>query len=193
MKRLVPIFIVLCIIATGCNNQPVLENQQPGQTEGKQAMEPTICERHAFTVMGTSTRMSPSEETGENYTKIWSDFERYNEQLKQLSIDRKYYGVTFPTQQQNLIDYVTAMAVPDRSEPVAEGLVVRTVPAAQYAVFECPVEKIGRTYQYIMGQWLPASQYSINPSAASFEEYPPEGQGDLPVCIYIPVSEKPGQ
>jgi len=192
MRQLIPISIVLCIIAAGCNNQPVLENQQPYRAEGEQAMEPTICERQAFTIMGTSTCMSPSEETGENYAKIWSDFERYNEQLKQLSIDDKYYGVTFPTQQQNLIDYVTAMAVPDRSEPLAEGLVVRTVPAAQYAVFECPVEKIGQTYQYIMGEWLSTSAYRINPSAASFEEYPPEGQ-DLPVCIYIPVSKKAGQ
>jgi predicted transcriptional regulator YdeE len=192
MKRLTPIFILLCIIITGCNNQPVLENQQLSQTEGGEGLEPTIRERQAFTVMGTSTRMSPSQETGENYAKIWSDFEQYNEQLKQFSIDGKYYGVTFPTHQQNLIDYVTAMAVPDRSEPVNEGLVVRTVPTAQYAVFECPVEKIGQTYQYIMNKWLPASQYRINTSAASFEEYPPEGQ-DLPVCIYIPVTEKPGQ
>jgi predicted transcriptional regulator YdeE len=192
MERLIPIFILLCIIAAGCNNQPVLENQQLSRTEGKQAMEPTIRRRQAFTVMGTSARMSPSEETGENYAKIWSDFEQYNEQLKQLSIDGKYYGVTFPTHQQNLFDYVTAMAVPDGSEPIDEGLVVRTVPAAQYAIFECPVEKIGQTYQYIMGQWLPASPYRITPSAASFEEYPPEGQ-DLPVCIYIPVSKKAGQ
>jgi predicted transcriptional regulator YdeE len=192
MERLTLIFILLCVIAVGCNNQPVWENQQPCRAEGEKGMGPTLCERKSFAVMGTSTRMSMAEETGENYAKIWSDFEQYNEQLKQLSIDGKYYGVTFPTQQQNIIDYVTAMAVPDRSEPLNEGLVVRTVPAAQYAVFECPVEKIGQTYQYIMGQWLPASPYRINPSAASFEEYPPEGQ-NLPVCIYIPVTERPGQ
>jgi predicted transcriptional regulator YdeE len=193
MRQLIPIFIVLGIIAAGCENRPVGGNLQPCRAKGEQGMRPTLCELEAFTVMGTSTRMSPSEETGENYAKIWAEFERYNEQLKKISIDRKYYGVTFATGQQNSVDYVTAMAVPDGTAPADEGLVVRTVPAARYAVFKCPVEKIGQTYQYIMSEWLPASQYRINPSAASFEEYPPEGQVDLPVCIYIPVSEKFGQ
>lgn len=139
--------------------------------------------------MGTSCRMTPSEETGENYSKIWSDFERYNERLRQISSDKKYYGATFNTQQPGQVDYVTAMAVPDSTAAIDQGLVVRTVPAARYAVFECPVEKIGQTYQYIMSRWLPASPYKVSSTAASFEEYPPEGQ-DGPVYIYIPVAKK---
>jgi predicted transcriptional regulator YdeE len=187
MKRLVTAFIALCIMSAGCGNQTVAEKQPAALTEG--VKPPTMCNREAFTIMGTSCRMTPSEETGDNYAKIWSDFEGYNEQLKQISTDKKYYGATFNTHQPGLVDYVTAMAVPNGTETIDGGLVVRKVHAAQYAVFECPVEKIGQTYQYIMSQWLPASPYTISPSAPSFEEYPPEGQ-DAPVCIYIHVTEK---
>ena len=187
MKRLLMAFIVLFVIETGCGNQPTAENKPMVLTEG--VKPPTMCDRAAFTIMGTSCRMTPSEETGENYAKIWSDFERYNEQLKQISTDKKYYGATFNTQQTGQIDYVTAMVVPEGTEAIDQGLVVRKVPAAQYAVFECPVEKIGQMYQYIMSEWLPTSPYTMSFTAPSFEEYPPEGQDD-PVCIYIPVTKK---
>ena len=189
MKRLLTALIVLFVIATGCGNQRAVKNQLTVLTE--EVKPPTMRDRAAFTIMGTSCRMTPSEETGENYAKIWSDFEQYNEQLKQISTDKKYYGATFNTQQTGQIDYVTAMVVPDGTEPIDQGLVVRKIPAAQYTVFECPVEQIGQTYQYIMSQWLPASPYSISSNTPSFEEYPPEGQ-DGPVCIYIPVTKKDG-
>jgi predicted transcriptional regulator YdeE len=179
--------VMLCIVTAGCNNPP---NKQSGQTEGIHSMEPTICEREAFTVMGTSTRMSTNEESGDKYAKIWSEFERYNEQLKKISTNQKYYGLSFITKQQDLMDYITGMAVPDGTAPTSEALVVRTIPTAQYAVFKCPIEKIGQTYRYIFGKWLPNSPYKPNPIAPSFEEYPPEGQEKLPVCIHIPVTKK---
>jgi predicted transcriptional regulator YdeE len=183
----------LCAITACCDNKPQRQNQKLSQTEGERSMEPTICKRHNFTVMGISNRMSISEESGENYAKIWADFERYNEPLKKISIDKKYYGVTFATDKLDLVDYVVGMAVSDKTNPLDEGLVVRPVPAAEYAVFECTVQNIGQTYQYIINKWLPASPYEISSKAASFEEYPPEGQDKFPVRIHIPVSKKAGQ
>jgi AraC family transcriptional regulator len=186
-KPFFAILATLCVVTAGCNNQP---NQQPDQTEGGQIMEPTICEREAFTVMGTSTTISTREESSDKYAKIWSEFERYNEQLKKISTNQKYYGLSFATKQQDFIDYVVGMAVPDETAPTGEELVVRTIPAARYAVFKCPVEKIGQTYQCIFGKWLPNSPYKISPIAPAFEEYPPEGQEKLPIYIHIPVSKK---
>ena len=176
--------VMLCIVTSGCNNQPKQANQ------GEQSMEPVICEREAFTVMGTSTRIPTREESSDKYAKIWSEFERYNEQLKKISTNQKYYGVSFAAKQQDFIDYVVGMAVPYGTAPTSEGLVVRTIPTAQYAVFECPIEKIGQTYQYIFGKWLPNSPYKISPLAPAFEEYPPEGQEKLPIYIHVPVSKK---
>jgi AraC family transcriptional regulator len=185
-KRLFAILTTLLVATSGCNNQPKQANQ------GEHSMEPVICEREAFTVMGTSNRIPTREESSDKYAKIWSEFERYNEQLKKISTNQKYYGLSFATKQQDLIDYVVGMAVPDGTAPMGEGLVVRTIPAAQYAVFKCPTEKIGQTYQYIFGKWLPNSPYKISPNVPAFEEYPPEGQEKLPVSIYIPISKKTG-
>jgi predicted transcriptional regulator YdeE len=204
-QKIVILAIFVVVVATGIYlfwprdnevteiSQPVpapQEQNQPVQAT-EDIHEPAMCNREAFTLMGTACRMTPSEETGENYANVWSDFERYNEQLKQISTDKKYYGVTFGTQQPGQVDYITAMAVPDRTSTIDQDLVIRRIPAAQYAVFECPVQQIGPTYQYIMSKWLPASPYTISPSAPSFEEYPPEGQ-DGPVFIYIPVTKKGG-
>jgi AraC family transcriptional regulator len=189
-KPLFAILTTLWVVASGCNNQPKQTNQSP--TIGEQRMEPAICELETFTVMGTSTRMSTHEESGDKYAKIWSEFERYNEHLKKISTNQKYYGLSFATKQQDLIDYVAGMAVSDETAPMSDGLVVRKIPTAQYALFKCPVEKIGQTYQYIFGKWLPNSLYKISPIAPAFEEYPPEGQEKLPVCIYIPISKKTG-
>ena len=183
-KPLFAILTTLWIVTAGCNNQPKQANQ------GEQSMEPVICKLEAFTVMGTSTRIPTREGSNDKYAKIWSEFERYNEQFKKISTNQKYYGLSFATKQQDFIDYVVGMAVPDGTAPTSEGLVVRTIPTAQYAVFECPIEKIGQTYQYIFGKWLPNSPYKISPIAPAFEEYPPEGQEKLPVCIHIPVSKK---
>ncbi len=152
-------------------------------------MEPTIIQREAFVVMGTLTRIPASEESGEFYEKIWADFEQYNDLLKTLSTNQKYYGVSFNTDEKNIMEYLTAMAVPEGTKPADEKLIVRKIPAARYAVFKCPIESIGKTYHYIFDQWLPGSSYSIKPDAASFEEYPSEGQENLPVSIHIPINK----
>jgi predicted transcriptional regulator YdeE len=111
--------------------------------------------------------------------------------MKPLSIDRRYYGVSFATDQKGVTDYLAGMMVADDAKPFDKQLVVRKVPPARYAVFECSIENIGRTYQYIFSQWLPNSRYEINPAGSgSFEQYPPEGQEDLAVLIHIPISEK---
>ena len=184
---------LLFAITAGCNNQSKQQNQKQVQSKGEKNMESTIYSREAFTVMGISNRMSIAEESGADYQKIWSDFEKYNEPLKKISVDQKYYGVTFATDKQNIIDYIVGMAVPEKTSPIDKGLVVRPIPVAEYAVFECPVQNIGPTYQYIINKWLPNSPYTISPAAPSFEEYPSESQGKLPVRIHIPVSKKSGK
>jgi predicted transcriptional regulator YdeE len=184
--------VVSLILTTGCHNKQQLQNQQFNQIEEEHNMQPTIRNRELFTVMGISNHISSSEQSSENYAKIWSQFERYNEQLKKISTNRKYYGVTFTAEKQNMVDYIVGMAVPEKATPIDKEMTVRQIPAAQYAIFECPIQNIGRTYQYIIRKWLPNSPYKINSQAASFEEYPPEGQENLPVCIHIPVIEKSG-
>ena len=152
-------------------------------------MKPKITGRDAFVVLGTMTRITPADENSDNYGLIWKNFESFHDQIKPLSTDGAYYGVSFATGEEGGFDYVAGMAVADVDAP-PEGLVIRNVPAARYAVFECPMQSIGDTYRTIFSEWLPSSPYTLSSSAPSFEQYPPaEEEGSL-VRIHIPIEEK---
>lgn len=152
-------------------------------------MEPKIINRNSFLVMGTETRITPESENVETYGRIWQEFESYRSQIMFNSIDQKYYGVSFSTGEQGSDDYLAGMAVRDATD-IPEGLVAREIPAARYAVFECPVQKIGETYQFIFREWLPNSQYEISNLTPVFEQYPPAGDEESPVLIHIPIQQK---
>lgn len=148
--------------------------------------EPKITQRDEFLVMGTLTRIAPGTESGEQFAAIWNGFEERREQIESHSTDKKYYGVSFATSEAGRFDYVAGMAVTP-VENIPDGLVVRQVPAATYAVFACPVQSIGQTYGYIFGEWRSNSRYQIDNSAPSFEQYPPAADAQSPVLIHIPV------
>jgi len=152
-------------------------------------MEPEIVKRDAFVVMGIAERVTPAEEDPTTYERIWRRFEGFQDQIKQYSVDQAYYGVSFATDEEGVIDYVAGMAV-GKVEAIPEGLVIREIPAARCAVFECPVEHIGETYRYIFADWFPKSPYVVDEVAASFERYPPMGEEGVPIQIHIPVTER---
>ncbi len=142
--------------------------------------------------MGTLARISTEDESVETYGKIWRDFESHHDELRPLSTDQAYYGVSFSTGEEGVIDYVAGMAVRG-VDLVPKPLVVREVPAARFAVFECPLQAIGDTYRYAFAEWLPGSPYAVDGSAAAYERYPPEVDVNAPVLIHIPIREKQQQ
>ena len=152
-------------------------------------MEPKILEREPFVVIGTITQLNVKEDNIGIYESIWQKFESYHSQIKPYSIDQAYYGVSFPTDKEGIIDYLAGMSI-DPNVPFNTELISRKIEAARFAVFACPVENIGIFYQSIFGQWLPNSKYDINSKVPVFEQYPPEGDRESPVHIHIPVEEK---
>ncbi|HCU35977.1 MAG TPA: hypothetical protein DGT21_11170 [Armatimonadetes bacterium] len=151
-------------------------------------MEPTIAAREAFTVMGVQVRCTPATA---DFHDIWENqYMPRDAEVKACSIDGAYYGVCFCTGNEGAVDYLAGMAVADRTT-TPEGLVVRVVPAATEAVFECTLATISQTYSFIHGQWLPASQYELDEAAPDYEHYPPATpSGEQPVFIHIPVKAK---
>ena len=105
--------------------------------------------------------------------------------IESLSIGKHYFGVNFPTDKEDVTEYLAGMMVPAGS-PIPEGLEKRTVSNGQFAVFECPVEAIGDRYQHIFTVWLPGAQVQFDPTMPVFEEYP-ERESAEPVRIHIPV------
>ena len=156
---------------------------------GDLAMEPEIVKRDAFIVMGIAERVAPTEEDATTYERIWRRFEGLHDQIKQHSTDQAYYGVSFATDEEGVFDYVAGMAV-EKVLATSADLVIREVPAARCAVFECPIEHIGETYRCIFGEWFPKSPYAVDGVAPSLERYPPVGEEGVPIQIHIPVTER---
>jgi predicted transcriptional regulator YdeE len=74
---------------------------------------------------------------------------------------------------------------------IPDGLTLRTLPAAKYAVFTCTMKTLSATYPFVYQQWLPASAYELDMSASDFEYYLPNADSaDSPVQIFIPIKQK---
>ena len=153
-------------------------------------MEPKIVTREAFTVLGLQERFTSETE---DFEGIWNRFMSYHNQISALSTDGVYYGVSFVhdgVQAGEAVDYVAGMAVEEVDE-IPEGLVLREVPSARCAVFECAMKTIHQTYEHIFESWFPASEYEADHLLPNFEHYPPAtARPDSPVLIYIPIREK---
>jgi predicted transcriptional regulator YdeE len=151
-------------------------------------MEPEFQDRAAFRVMGVLVRVTPENE---DFHDIWMNrFMARHDEIRPHSTDGACYGVGFASGQQGAMDYLAGMAVGEVAS-VPEGLVVRDVPPARDAVFQCTVATIGQTFDAIFRQWLPASPYEPDPEQPGFERYPPNTtSGDSPVFLHIPVRER---
>ena len=136
--------------------------------------------------MGTVMPRKLGTERPETFAAIWKDFETHHERIKPLSVDSNYYGVSFGAAQDGSFDYLAGMAV-GPVETTPQGLEVREVAAATYAVFPCLVQTIGQTYGIIFGEWLPKSGYELAPAQPAFEQYPPAADTSAPVLIHIPI------
>jgi predicted transcriptional regulator YdeE len=150
-------------------------------------MNPGFEHRRAFTVVGIQTRVKQGSETSELFANIWERFEAESEVMESLAISKKYYGVNFPTDLEDISEYLAGMMVTDDSH-VPDGLVKCNVPGGDYAIFECPIDRIGLCYQNVFTKWLPAASVMFNPRNPVFEEYPDKGS-TLPVRIHIPVTK----
>ena len=115
---------------------------------------------------------------------------QFDEQLVALRADEAYYGVYFWTGEGEAMDYVAGVYVAPGTDPI-EGVVLRKVPAASYAVFDCTMATIAQTWNAIMDEWLPASGHDYNGAAAGWEYYQTGNYApDAPVAIYVPVKPK---
>jgi predicted transcriptional regulator YdeE len=153
-------------------------------------MEPKFESRETFTVLGLQERFTSETE---DFEGVWNRFMSYHNEINALSTDGAYYGVSFVPDDvpaDEAMDYVAGMAVEDVEE-VPEGLVLREVPAARCAVFECDVNTIHQTYEQIFESWLAESEYEADQPRPNYEHYPPAtARPESPVLICIPIREK---
>ncbi len=148
-------------------------------------MDAIIKKKDTFWILGLQSKINQGSETSELFARIWKQFESYGKIIESISIEKQYFGVQFPTDREEVIEYMAGMAV-TKDSTVPDGLVKRVVLVSEYAAFECPVEGIGECYQYIFKKWLPSAQVFFNKKNPVFEQYP-EKNSTGPVCIHIPI------
>jgi predicted transcriptional regulator YdeE len=152
-------------------------------------MMPKVESCGAFVVLGVPSRIRRGSESPELFGGIWKTFESRRHEIEPVATRRAYVGVSFPTDAEDVTDYLAGMVVA-AGTPAPDGLATRTVSGGQYAVFECPVDAIGATYQHVFGVWLPGATVEFDAARAAFEGYP-EHTPEQPVRLYIPVRPKP--
>lgn len=151
-------------------------------------MDATIVTKPGMRVMGITRRLNPMQT---DWGKLWhEEFEPQMAVLGPLMQGTCCYGLYYDTGEPPLMDFVGAVAVGPGAEP-GEGLVVRDVPAGEYACFECRLETLGQTWDGIFREWLPASEYDYDPARPCYEEFAPGTEdGRVPVRIYASIKPK---
>ena len=152
-------------------------------------MRPKIVSRKAFAVMGV---IGHFESASENFGPLWNEYLAVHDQIEPLSAGEGHYGIYLSADHSKSIDYLAGMAVRDAAV-APDGIKLRELPAALYAVFECAFQKIGPTYGYIWGEWLQSSEYEQDTTKFGFDYFPPSTtDGDLPIQIWFPVKKTGG-
>lgn len=152
-------------------------------------MEPRIVDQGTFTLLGLQERVFHDKE---DFEGIWKRSMEYHDQVQALSTDGAYHGANYVVTEGEQMDYLAGMAVTGVQQ-VPEGLTLREVPGSRYAVFECTVETISDSCDWIFDKWLPTGTYGRpgqGSTKADFERYPPAtDSGDSPVLIHIALED----
>lgn len=153
-------------------------------------MEPKFVNLPAFTVVGIPY---VGKNENQEIAQMWGVFNQQAEKIRNAVHDGAY-GVCLmqPDLPEGAFEYVACFKV-EKVEDVPEGMVVREVPAQQYAVFTHagPLEKLSDTYNYIYQVWLPKSGYQAAGNF-DFEYYNEEFNNFSPdsrFYIYMPVKK----
>jgi predicted transcriptional regulator YdeE len=148
-------------------------------------MTPRMTTCDPFVVLGVTSRVRHGCESPELFGGIWKTFESRRQEVESVATEKVYFGVSFPAAEEGVTEYLAGMKVAPGT-PWPEGLEARTVSGGRYAVFECPVDAIGTTYQHVFKEWLPSAAVRFDGGRAPFERYP-ESAAPQPVSLYIPI------
>ena len=140
--------------------------------KGEEPMDYKIVEKPAFRVVGVpSTGEWELEDAGEKAVQYWVDVEPQVDALLGLSDGEPagLLGVQF-CRDGAFDGYMACVAT---QAPCPDGMAVRVVPAATYAVFECTGDvstAMGELWHRVLSEWLPSSGFSWE-SGSDVERY----------------------
>jgi predicted transcriptional regulator YdeE len=152
-------------------------------------MQPIRLEkRPALRLLGIQRRLDPQTT---NWEKLWrDDYAPHLPEIQARSRGETCMGAYMSGGDDGLVEFLAGRPAQDGID-VPPGLIVRELPAATYAVFECAMADIGATWHAIYGDWLPGSDYLTDGGKACLEEFAPGcHEGRTPVRILVPVMRR---
>ena len=153
-------------------------------------MQPKIVNRPAFTVIGYCYH---GKNQNQEIAKMWGEFVQ---RLGEIQTNNEYetFGVCSipPGLPEGDFEYVAGMQTAEDA-PVPEGMVKRTIPAYQYAVFEHvgALATLGETYRSIHEVGLPQAGLKPLEDGLDMEVYDDRVFNDFSpesiLYLYVPV------
>ena len=175
----------------------VIEIQIPIDSENlisqkENAMEPKMITRPAFDVAGL---LYVGKNQNQEIAAMWGDFNRRAEELLPSAVpNTNAYGACLMVDglDEGCFEYVAGFEVREGA-PIPEGMVVRHIPAARYAVFphKGAMEGLRQTYDRVIREWIPASRLEPVSPEIDIEVYTEEFKDFAPDSVlYIYVAVK---
>lgn len=148
---------------------------------------PEIKRREGFSLIGV---LQVGDPRTTDFHDFWmNEFMPREPELRPLSVDGAYYGAFLCSGRPEAMEMLAAMSVAPEAV-VPEGLVMRQIPAATYAVFDCTLATLGPTWAQVESALREAAY--THGATPDFEYYPPDTNGpDSPVQIWVPVQKTP--
>jgi len=148
--------------------------------------KPRFETRPVFTVAGPRYYgKNENSEIKQMWDERWPEIESVPDQVD----SDVCYGVCITGEEEHgPFTYIAGMEVDSVDELPAE-LAHIEIPEQTYAVFRTTLPEIGKSYDYIYGEWLPKSGYRRAPGP-EFELYPETFDPDNPQSLfdlYVPV------
>jgi len=155
---------------------------------------PAYVDREEFKIIGVE---DIGKRESRNTAQVWAKFQGLITKVPKKDGSHAL-GLTMVTKE--LLDkgenrFIVANEIPSVDE-IPEGMVVETIPAQKYAVFTHigSLINIGKTFQYINGDWLVNNtRYQRVPLAPEFEYYDQRfslTSEESELDLYIPIQEK---
>ena len=157
-----------------------------------------IEKREGFYIAGLILRTSHDLSHVGQLPALWSQFEMedLDNKIYAMAMPKEHgeYNICFPVGK-SLYRHVNGVKV-ESIEDVDSNLYVDWVPPALYGIFspaptfkdrEEFAENIIRTWKYIYDQWLPYSEYEIDPNGLDYEFYDERSHYDGPYSMDICV------
>lgn len=163
--------------------------------KGEKMLTPRFESKAAFTVIGMSCQSTMQNNV---IPKLWGEFNARCEEIKNSVNPNTCLGICMSDPNVEMTEstpftYLAAVEVSNSAE-VPEGMMVKKLPASDYAVFEHhgSLETLGNTYDDIYNGWFSQAPY-LQDKDYDFELYDDRfvfGSPDSIMEIWVPIKAK---